>query len=295
MDRLDGDGIRGTNLHCLWTELVTERQTPETAFFRRMEARLGCDPDDLDQSALSRRWLGDAQRLGKDALEELATHAAYSSAQTGVMSADQIAEIAHCHGFDASPRDAVDLEPCETDVRWGDVEAWRIGEDSARRLHQQESLDAEEPISNQRLASFAGVPESAISDSSRVGEMSFLLDNDGAEDRVVLRSSWETGRRFALARILGDRLFGWQDRLFPATRSYTCRQKAQRAFAAELLSPFEAVNNMLGADDSEEQQHAIARHYNVSPRTIESMLVNKGRISREEASGILSQHPLWMA
>ena len=294
LNRLDGDGIRGTNLHRLWNELTTEREGPETAFFRKMEARLGCDPDELNQLELSGRWLADAERLGKNALEELATHAAYSDAHTGVMSADHVTEIANQHGFDAGPRDTVELNSFDTDLEWGDVEAWRIGEDCARRLHLQEGLDAEQPISNQRLATLSGVSERAIADSSRVGEMSFFLDKDGCEDRVVLRSSWETGRRFALARIVGDRLFGWNDRLFPATSSYSYRQKAQRAFAAELLSPFEAVNNMLGADDSEERQHEIAQHYNVSPITIESMLVNKGRISREEAEGIVNPNRFWM-
>lgn len=288
LTRLDDDGIHRTNLHGLWNELTTERELPETAFFRRMEAHLGHDPDELDQVALSARWLADAERLGKQALAEMATHAAYSGVHTGVISADYVTEIANQHGFDAGSRDAVELDPPETDLKWGNVEAWRIGEDCARRLHLQEGLDAEQPISNRLLATMAGVSERVILDSIRVGEMSFFLDNDGSEDRVVLRSSGETGRRFSLARILGDRLFGWKERLFPATRSYSYRQKAQRAFAAELLSPFEAVDNMLGADDSEDRQHEIAQYYNVSPITIGSMLVNKGRISREEASGIVS-------
>ena len=294
LKRLDGDGIHATNLHSLWSELTEERRESETAFFRRMEARLGCDPDELDQLELSRRWLADASRLGNNALEELAAHAAYSSIHKEIMSADDVSEVANQCGFDASSRDAVELRRSEPDMEWGDVEAWRIGEDYARRLRRQESRDAERPITNQLLATFAGVSRSAILDSNRIGEMSFFLDYARSEDRVVLASSWETGRRFALARIVGDRLFGWQDRLFPVTRSYSYRQKAQRAFAAELLSPFEAVNNMLGADDSEERQNEIAQHYNVSPRTIESMLVNKGRISREEAAGIVSQNHLWV-
>ena len=136
LGRLDSDGIHRTNLHCLWNEVTTERQEPETAFLRRMEARLGCDPDELDQLELSRRWLGDAGRLGKDALEELAADAAYSGAHTDVMSADHITEIAHSLGFDAGREDAVELEPCETGV------AWQIGEDYARRLQIQEGFDA---------------------------------------------------------------------------------------------------------------------------------------------------------
>ena len=289
LERLASDGIKRTNLHSLWDEVSTERQEPETAFFRRMEARLGYDPDEVDQLGLNHRWLADAKRLGRDALEELAADSGYSSAQAVVMSADHISEIANHFGFEADRKDAVKLAPRETDVEWGDVQAWEIGEDYARRLHLQEDLDAEKPISNELLASLAAVPQSAIADSERVGELSFILDSNGSGTRLVLGSKWETGRRFALARIIGDRLFGWTDKLLPATRSYSYRQKAQRAFAAELLSPFQAVNDMLGPNDSEERQNEIAQHYNVSPRMIESILVNKGRMSREEASGIVSQ------
>lgn len=106
---------------------------------------------------------------------------------------------------------------------------------------------------------------------------------------MALRSKWETGRRFELARLIGDRLFGGDRRLFPATRAYSYRQKAQRAFAVELLSPFEAVNEMLGNDDSEENQADVAQHYEVSPMMIRTLLVNKARIAPHEAPDILDR------
>ena len=55
------------------------------------------------------------------------------------------------------------------------------------------------------------------------------------------------------------------------------------AFAAELSSPFEAVNEMLGNDDSDEKQADVAQHYQVSPMTIRTLLVNKRRISLQDA------------
>ncbi|WP_265300612.1 ImmA/IrrE family metallo-endopeptidase [Verminephrobacter eiseniae] len=68
----------------------------------------------------------------------------------------------------------------------------------------------------------------------------------------------------------------------PATRSYTYRQKAQRAFAAELLSPFQAVDGMLDGDYSEEAQQDVAAHFNVSAVAIRTQLANHGRIDRFE-------------
>ena len=290
LERMDGDGLRGTNLHRLWNELEIERREQDTALFRRLEARLGYDPDEADQSQSNHGWLTDAEQLGRDALEELAADASYRGARTDMMSADQITEMAGSCGFDAAPEDSVKLSPSATNhVEWGEVEAWRIGEDYARRLHLQEKMDAEKPISNERLADLAGVTKDAISTVTRAGKMSFAFDRNGSGARMVLGSTWQTGRRFALARIIGDRLSGWTDKMFPATQSYSYRQKAQRSFAAELLSPFKAVNDMLGTDDSADRQNEIAKHYNVSYRAIESMLVNKGRIRREDASGIVHQ------
>ena len=59
----------------------------------------------------------------------------------------------------------------------------------------------------------------------------------------------------------------------------------QRAFAAEFLSPFQAVEEFLAGDYSTETQDDAARHFNVSERTIRTLLVNHGRIERDELDG----------
>ena len=106
--------------------------------------------------------------------------------------------------------------------------------------------------------------------------LSFVLAT-GDRAQVALRSNWETGRRFALARLLGDRLFGHDEPLSPATRAYTYRQKAQRAFAAELLCPYKALCDFLGADRSEERYDDAASHFNVSSWAIDTVLLNNER------------------
>ncbi len=86
-----------------------------------------------------------------------------------------------------------------------------------------------------------------------------------------------------MARLLGDRLVNAKmSQLFLATRSYTFRQKMQRSFAAELLCPFEAVDEMLSGDYSEENQQDAAEHFQVSELTIRTSLVNHHRLEREE-------------
>ena len=111
-----------------------------------------------------------------------------------------------------------------------------MGKAAASTVRRQERLGTE-PIDNTRLAELAGTTARAISvHTMRSDELTFALDRNGDGTLIAFRSKWETGRRFELARLIGDRLFGGSRRLFPATQAYSYRQKAQRAFAAELLS-----------------------------------------------------------
>jgi hypothetical protein len=57
---------------------------------------------------------------------------------------------------------------------------------------------------------------------------------------VWLSKSWATGRRFELARLVGDHLYSRDaEWLLPATGAKTARQKVQRAFAQQFLCPIE--------------------------------------------------------
>ncbi|MYA16932.1 MAG: hypothetical protein F4Z28_09290, partial [Gammaproteobacteria bacterium] len=68
-----------------------------------------------------------------------------------------------------------------------------------------------------------------------------------------------------MARLIADRLFenNIGDPLLPATQSYIYRQKAQRAFAAELLAPIDAEDDFLDGDRSEDRHNDAAEHFNV--------------------------------
>jgi Zn-dependent peptidase ImmA (M78 family) len=156
-----------------------------------------------------------------------------------------------------------------------------VGVRAARALREQEKLGLE-PITNNRLAQMAGVDGRALTEKAAASaELSFTLDSSPTDMYVVLRSKWATGRRFDLARLIGDRVLHTNGNLHPATRSATYRQKLQRAFSAEFLSPFEAVDAMLAGDYSTEKQEDIADHFNVSDLAIDTLLKNHGRIPRD--------------
>ena len=67
----DNAGIHYSNLHHLWNDLRVEREDFNMSRFRRFEALLGSDPDELDSDDIERR-LSDAQILGERALDEIA-------------------------------------------------------------------------------------------------------------------------------------------------------------------------------------------------------------------------------
>ena len=275
LGRLRDQGVDETNLDRTWNDVLAERADPAQARRRRLEALLGRDPDESEDNAVD-QLLVDAAVLGEPAAEELAAH----GAQGGMVpTAPDLCQIAERSGFAASPRAAARLA-ARPPAR--DVPAWKLGADAARALREQEGL-GERPIGNERLSHFAGTDTRALAEDRTGPNLSFALDRNETESQIVLRSRWPTGRRFELARLLADRIVvASHDRLHAATRAYTYRQKMQRSFAAEFLSPFEAVEAMLAGDHSAEAQADAAAHFEVSDLTIRTLLVNHHRLERDE-------------
>jgi len=279
--RMRDQGVGTTNLDTVWQDILAERSDPELAKRRRLEALLGRDADEAEDGSIE-QLVADADKLGEQAIEEVAAEAARG---THILTASNFEAIAKANGYEAKPADAVHLS-AEYRVRKGaDVPAWRTGSDAARALREQERFDTS-PITNARLAALAGTSEATIK-SSKAGPsdapLSFLLDLNARRASLVLRSHRATGRRFDLARLVGDRLINASGALHPATRASTYRQKAQRSFAAEFLAPFDAVEQMLDGDYSIERQQDVAEHFDVSPMTIDRLLKNHGRIERDSS------------
>jgi hypothetical protein len=275
--RLREQGVSETNLDHLWSDLLAERADPNIAVRRRLEALLGRDPDAVDDSAVD-RLLADAAQLGEQSVDELAAEAARGAE---IPTADEFRQVAREHGYDWS--DAVRLGTDYRLTKGPNIPAWKVGAEAAKALRDKASLGTER-ISNAKLAEIGGTQEEIITDRQRVGDslVPFVLDQGARKARVVLRSRWDEGRRFELARLIGDRLMVVGGALHPATRTHTYRQKAQRSFAAELLSPFEEVEKMLGNDYSMEKQQEVAERFTVSPMVIDNQLKNHGKIRREE-------------
>jgi len=276
--RLRDQRVPKSNLDRLWGEVLSERADPALAKRRRLEALLGRDADEGEDGAVE-SLISDAALIGDDAVSELAAERANGGM---LLTAANIEEIAERNGIDASPRDAVRLSDPTARKFDPSAPAWRVAYAAARSLRGEQRL-GEEPITDARLAKMAGVGKSVLERDASGPPVSFALDRDASSGRVVLRSRFKAGRRFELARLLADRVAApGGGRLRLATRAYTYRQQMQRAFAAELLSPFEAVEARLAGDYSTEAQDDAAAHFQVSPLTIRTLLVNHKRLDREE-------------
>ncbi len=282
LGQLDAEKIN-TNLHVIWAEVVAERSDPEISEFRRIEAMFSRDPDSVKDRAIE-RLLADSDRLGKATLGEIAANKAMEGTSQGMpLTAAEFEKLAQDLGHDASTRDSVKFAENTVLQRGAQVPAWRLGVAAARKLRKQEHL-GDAPINDVLLAEMAGTRTETLTGQTKTGaNLSFILEEEATKARLVLRSKWHTGRRFDLTRLIGDSLIGELGALHPATATYTYRQKAQRGFAAELLCPFDVADKMLAGNyDDKERRHGVASHFEVSPWTIETLLMNHGRLDRDD-------------
>lgn len=281
LGRLESCDVKSTNLSSIWAEVHDERHDPKLSQIRKLEALLGSDPDEADAGVID-RLISDASVLGETAIEELA--ADHGNVQMSpVPFASDLADLAKNHGFDVSLPNMVHLPASSFDEgRRSRYPAWLVGARVAQALREQERL-GDDSISDERLANMLAIDSKAFDHhlAAPVG-MSFALDSNAKSSRIVVRSKWHDGRRFELARLLGDRLLSSEGQLYPATRSFTYRQKAQRSFAAELLCPFNAALNMLQGDYSLEKQGDVAAYFDVSEITVRTQLVNHKILERED-------------
>ncbi|MBF0529338.1 MAG: hypothetical protein HQK55_08725, partial [Deltaproteobacteria bacterium] len=278
INRLREEHVGNTNLHNVWSDIRKERQDKAVALWRKFEALLGADPDEGDAGTVA-RLIKDAESLGEGAMGEIAAHHAQGE---DILTATTLQEVANTVGFEGAPLGRACLREYALPKKT-EVPAWRLGAEVAMALRAQEGL-GKGLVTDKILAELAGVSESILSPDEKTHQsLAFVLDENGQKRRIVLRAKWSTGRRFELARLLGDQLVNaGETGLFPATRTHTFRQKVQRSFAAEFLAPFEEVKKQLNGDYSEENQHDIAGNFDVPPLMINTLLLNHQILERDD-------------
>ena len=263
LQRLDARG----HLAQMHRELVQDRENSDVSLYRQIEALLGCDPDDGDPDLIN-QVIADTKTLGLNATLEMASDAP--------LSAKRVRQIAARHGITYNPSDGIDRND---DLMWdgtGRLAPWRVGVSAAHDLRSRQNL-GDGKVGGELLEELCGLATGAIRGGRRSQGMAFSLRTREHQHSVVLNAGRHTSRRFALARLLGDRLLVDRDEsLRPSTRSHTYRQQMQRAFAAEFLCPFESLRDALQGDYSGDSMEKTADTFGVSPWLVHAQLANHG-------------------
>jgi hypothetical protein len=258
----------------------SERRDAETASWRRLEAMAGFDPDEAPD-ALMAVFEEMLTRYSQADIEETA------SAAPGPAAASILSKL--LNETPLSEYEQVEFAPAvrigSRELRTIDGEPWEMAEAAAGMIRNDADLGSK-PLKNKGLGELVGSPATVFKSRSAapIRELPYglrLNERNSNRERVLLRSRWSHDRRFELARCLGDAIWTASSSLGPISRSSTARQKFQRAFAASLLCPSDALTGFLDTDrPSDSDLSAAAQYFHVSERVVRTVLVNKHVVAR---------------
>ncbi len=273
LDRLSAMGCQNTELLNLWQFIQEERGDPENAKYRRVEAEMGYDPDECPKELMDKALELD-QKMGTAALSELAPVYGKSATQKPLTAIEEIAGSPGLIGAPSVPRPA-----CGASVPQG--APWQRAVAAAGALRQTLG-NPHEMIDNAILCELLGLNTSDVEQWSPVkrNDAAIAVPEPKNHYKFIPRKKHPIAKRFELARFLGDYLLIEQanGHWLASTDLSTSRQKFQRAFAAEFLCPITTLREFLREDYSEDAIEDAAQNFQVSQRTVESLLVNNGLI-----------------
>ncbi len=271
--RLEAKEQKQTNLQEIWASLLEDRQDPEQNQRRRFEAIYGAEPDQLAAEQIS-------------AFEETASEFGLSSTEE-VLATSQVISVQElkdrvAKGVQYDPESVAGRGLIPFDPRLTSQMPWKLGYSAAKQLRLMADISPL-GISNKQLTELAAADGAILEADAPRDDFAFAVEGKKQDSRIVLRSKVPTGKRFELARLLGDQMLYSNDgSLFVATKTQTYRQKFQRAFAAELLCPFNSMHEMLKGEYGQENMEDVASVFGVSPLLVQRQLINHGIIPRDD-------------
>ena len=274
----DGDALKACFQH-----LSAEREDPAVAAWRKLEAQLGFDQDEAPDELMSALGVL-ADEYGLDGVQEAALATQGGDAATVLQR-----EIEAARNSAIQMTSPLPAETLKVDAKSGH-EPWQLAEDAARQLRDHIGIPTE-PLRNRALSDVVGFDVAGKIRLARRDARYGLRLRDQREDlhRLSLSTNWPLSRRFEICRALGDIFWSGGDRLGPLSAANSARQKFQRAFAQSLLCPAESLLAYLRKDRPDpDDVEAAARHFRVPLRVIQTILVNKGIVSRSEFQGMVA-------
>lgn len=283
--RLDAVGVRDAELARLWREVQSERGDARLSTMRRLEAMLGFEPDEAS-SELLERFGSVGTEAGAAAMEEIAPACA---GEESVAALERIVALARSAGVAGRIVTPKPLLQALDDEAYATAAPWERGRLLAHDVRRVLGFGAQ-PVPDPALSQLVHIPTTTLagttdlSAASRIGLA--VRHGDGNDLTLHFRKQNRPGRRFEAARFLADHLLATpSDRWLPVTDTRTARQKMQRAFAAEFLSPIDALQQHLGGDFSNEAIEDVADEFGVSSLAVRSHLANNDLIPYEAVFG----------
>ena len=276
IDRLHSMGCKTSLLQELRENIVEERSNPSSLRWREMEALLGYDPDEAPEELMA-ALLAQGKLSGYDAVAEVLAQSTTDSPE--ILDALFRNVQGHTERMFVPDTKALKRETACIDFS---LLPWERAAVAARAARKYWVLP-NGPASNKQLIDLFSLSSDFFTNNHREKSPMTVGFRNGAPDHldVCLNTSYPTNHRFALLRLVGDRLYSPDtDKFLPVTTVKTARQKFQRAFAQEFLCPSDALKDFVGEDFGEEKLDEAAHYFNVSTRVIETTLVNKGFIDR---------------
>jgi hypothetical protein len=269
------DSLGETELHVLWREVMAERADPTQTDARRIEARLGYEPDEAPAD-LMQSMMDLASQAGPRAADEIAPVCAGRNPQDTFNKVMHVASLPGIQGK-FSLQDQVSVD----DRRTAPWERARRMADAVRRSLKLGT----HPLDDETLAGFLGIRADDLKEpgtSVHDAPMGLAVRGEKTEELKLVFRKWNRpARRFEAARFIADYLCAERrDRWLPVTNAATARQKMQRAFAAEFLCPIESLRSYLGNEFLPEAFEDAAEHFGISELAVKSHLANHHLIPR---------------
>lgn len=270
----------GSALNILLRQIATERSDPELAGWRRLEACLGYDPDAAPDDVVD-ALIELEEIAGEEGVEEAA------HAQPGSNSARSLSLAMEATRDSAV---AVDLSLADKLSRnWNlpnYASPWQMAEAAATELRSIIGVNTGRlnqavfgDIFRARWADLKSSTATArkLPYGARMGE--------DVKSRIALQTLTSHDRRFELARQLGDAIWHRNTGFGIVSRAKSDRQKFQRAFAHNLLCPFDDLQQAIDVNDPKpEAMQIVARKFGVHPSVVRNQLVYKGYLPFENSS-----------
>ncbi|ALU90689.1 hypothetical protein [Herbaspirillum rubrisubalbicans] len=273
----------GEALQTLVAQIARERNDPELAGWRRLEACLGFDADMAPDAVINA--LVDLEAIaGENGVEEAARavpgancpqtlHTVIEATKASTLEIDlgMAAEISEFLSDQALP---------------SAVSPWRMAEVAADHLREIIGI-VRGPLNNDELTALLKIrwdDIKAATATARKLPYTARIDGQG-KSRVALQNKVPVSLRFELMRQLGDAVWAQEEHFGIVSRSKSDRQRFQRAFANSLLCPFDDIQRELDvANPTPEDMEEVARRYAVHPSVVRYQLVYKGYLPFENAS-----------